>query len=102
MAGDLVEVIATPRSVEKLNEPNSNVYRTCVGLKLRIARVDNDDCYVIQLAQEWDHFPDVEPFDLNFERDCLCKVTPFSDAEWASLSNWMHGFPAKCLLYEAS
>lgn len=87
--GDVVEIVAIPSRIERAAPAERDVYRTCLGFKLVIVRVEDDGRCFLQLQQEWSHFPDVTPFDLEFDAACLRKVEPFSDAEWASLSGWM-------------
>lgn len=87
--GDFVEIVAIPSWVERLGAPEQQVYRTCLGFKLAIVRVDEDGRCVFQLGQEWDHFPGTTPFDLTVDAACLRKIEPFSDAEWEAISNWM-------------
>lgn len=87
--GDLVEIVALPSHVDGIGALEREVYVTCLGFKLAVERVEADGMYVFQLHQEWDHFPAVAPFDLRFDPDCLRKIEPFADAEWATLSEWM-------------
>jgi len=87
-AGDFVEIIAVPSRIDRAGLSERQVYRTCLGFKLVVERVDEDGLCVFQLHQEWSHFPGITPFDLRFDAACLRKIDPFSDAEWAALSDW--------------
>ena len=86
-AGDFVEIVAIPSRIDRAGLSEQQVYRACLGAKLVVVRVDEDGLCV-QLQQEWSHFPGITPFDLRFDAACLRKIEPFSDAEWAALSNW--------------
>jgi len=88
-AGDLVAIVALPSRVDQLPATERQVYQACLGFKLAISRIDEGGHCVVQLHQEWSHFPGVTPFDLTFDATCLRKLVPFSDSEWALLSDWM-------------
>jgi len=87
-AGDFVEIVAIPSRIERASLSEQQVYRSCLGIKLVVARVDEDGLCVFELHQEWSHFPGITPFDLKFDAACLRKIEPFPDAEWATLANW--------------
>lgn len=88
-AGNLVEIIALPSLIDRVGVAEQEVYRACLGFKLVVVRIEDDGLCVVQLHQEWSHFPGMTPFDLRFEAACLRAIVPFSDAEWAALSAWI-------------
>lgn len=84
--GDCVRIERKPNG-----SPSSEaerVYAGCVGLKLHVLRVERDGRCAFDLGQMWHHFADVTPFELVFDADCLQKIEPFSDDEWAAITGW--------------
>jgi hypothetical protein len=86
--GDVVEIRALPATAATLAPAQLRVYEACVGLKLTVSAIHDDGTCGFTLGQEWDHFPDVTPFELCFEPACLSLVCAFTAEEWALLSAW--------------
>lgn len=85
-AGKLVIIKATPNFASELGDGPRAVYRACVGSKLT---GDDNGRYICGLGEEWGHFPDVAPFELEFDADCVQTIEPFNDREWEVLFAWM-------------